>query len=407
MPRHFPHWLKAYLDYTKSSEAPDAFHFWTGVSTIAGALQRKVWQDQLIFQWIPNFYIIFVAPAGVATKSTTMNFGMGLLEKVDGIVFGPESGSWQGLGDALASAAGYFDYIDPIAGKVAVAQSSITVAASELGTFLRPDDEHAMSFLTDAWDGRKRKFLHKTKHSGSIEIPSPCLNLIGATTPSWLQRNMKENMIRDGLLSRVVFVFAEHKRHFVSLPARNVKSKDFYDTGQKLVEDLTSISKMVGSYEFTKEVEAPGGWMDNWYASHHGQRAVHLASDRYGGYIARKQTHLVKLAMVLAASKREALVITKEDLEESNAILTDAEHSMIRVFESVGVVDEAKHIAELMQFVRAYKFITAQDLYRLCHNIMSERDYKQALRLAIEGDLLEVALDKAGKRGVRPKGTVH
>src|SRR5688500_13513807 len=102
MARNFPHWLKAYLEYTKASEAPDAFHFWTGVSTIAGALQRKVWQDQLIFQWIPNFYIIFVAPAGTATKSTTLNFGMTLLERVPDVKFGPESGSWQGLGDALA-----------------------------------------------------------------------------------------------------------------------------------------------------------------------------------------------------------------------------------------------------------------------------------------------------------------
>lgn len=406
MPRHFPHWLKAYLDYTKTSEAPDAFHFWTGVSTIAGALQRKVWQDQLIFQWIPNFYIIFVAPAGTATKSTTLNFGMGLLERLDDVKFGPESGSWQGLGDALASASCYFDYNDPIVGMVKVPQSAITVAASELGTFLRPDDEHAMSFLTDAWDGRKRKFAHKTKHSGSIEIPSPCLNLIGATTPSWIQRNMPDTLIRDGLLSRVVFVFAEHKRHFVSLPARNVRSRDFYEMGNKLVEDLREINKMVGNYEFEDSVQKVGGWMDTWYTQHHGTRAVHLASDRYGGYIARKQTHLVKLAMVLAASKRELLIITEEDLNEANAILTDAEHSMIQVFESVGVPDEAKHLAELMQYVRAYKWITSSDLYRLCHNIMSEKDFKIALRQGIEGQLLEVETRGSG-RGVKPKGTVH
>lgn len=407
MPRHFPHWLKAYLDYTKHSEAPDSFHFWTGVSTIAGALQRKVWQDQLIFQWIPNFYVIFVAPPGTATKSTTLNFGMGLLEQVPDIKFGPESGSWQGLGDALAASASYFDYNDPIVGPMKVPQSAITVAASELGTFLRPDDEHAVSFLTDAWDGRKRKFAHKTKHSGNIEIPSPCLNIIGATTPSWIQRNMPDSSIRDGLLSRVVFVYAEAKRHYVSLPSRNVATKDFYDQGKKLVEDLTEISKMVGNYALAKEVEEPGGWMDTWYTNHHGGRPTHLASDRYGGYIARKQTHLVKLAMVLAASKREVLEITKEDFEEANLILTDAEHSMIRVFESVGVVDEAKHLAELIQFVRAYKWITSKDLYRLCHNIMSERDFKQALRLAIEGDLLEVTI-QGGQRGVQPKrGTVH
>lgn len=408
MARHFKHWLKAYIQYTAASESPTSFHFWTGVSTIASALRRRVWQEQFIFQWIPNFYIIFVAPAGIATKSTTLNFGMGLLEQVDGVKFGPESGSWQGLGDALAEATEYIKWKNALGDDVLLPMSAITVAASELGTFLRPDDEHAVSFLTDAWDGRKRKFAHKTKHSGSITIDRPCLNLIGATTPSWLSRNMPENMIQDGLLSRVIFVYADKKRHFAALPSRNVQSKDFYVMERKLVDDLKIIAAMVGEYKFVDEVERDGGWMDVWYKNHHTTRSSHMASDRYGGYLARKQTHLVKLAIVLAASKRDDLIIELEDVVEAEALLTEAESSMIKVFESVGVVDEAKHMAELVSFVRAYKWITAPQLYRLCHNIMTEKDFKQALRLAIDGDLLMV-LEQKGVKGVAPKpvGTVH
>lgn len=333
---------------------------------------------------------------------------MGLLEQVDGVKFGPESGSWQGLGDALAAATEHFPYPGNIIGADNDhVMSALTVAASELGTFLRPDDEHAMSFLTDAWDGRKRKFAHATKHSGSIEIPRPCLNIIGATTPSWLQRNMPDTLIRDGLLSRVVFVYAEKKRHFISLPSRTVRSSEFTDMGKRLVEDLNVIGKLIGPYNFCREVERENGWMDAWYSNHHTGRAFHMASDRYAGYLARKQTHLVKLAMVLAASKRDDLLIYQEDLEEADLILLDAERSMIKVFESVGVVDEAKHIAELLQFVRAYKWLPANELYRCVHNIMSEKDFKQALRLAIEGEALTV-VTKDNVRGVSLKNqTVH
>lgn len=402
--RHFPHWLKAYMEYTRHSEAPSSFHFWTGVSTIAGALQRRVWQEQYLFQWVPNFYIVLVAPAGVATKSTTLNLGMGLLERVDGIKFGPESGSWQGLGDALADATEYFKVPGKVEDEV---QSAITVAASELGTFLRPDDEHAISFLTDAWDGRKRQFHHRTKHSGSIEIKRPCLNLIGATTPSWLQRNVPESMIRDGLLSRVVFVFGDQKRHLMSLPSRDIKGKQFYVVEQKLVDDLKEIASLAGEFSFAPEAEKKGGWMDIWYEKHHKNRAVHMASDRYGGYIARKQTHLVKLAMVLSASRSNSMQLSIQDLQEADALLVDAEHSMIKVFESVGVVDEAKHVAEVVQFVRAYGFLTAKEAYKLCHNIMSEKDFLQAFRLAIEGDLLKV-VTRNNQRGVEPvKRTTH
>ena len=407
MARNFPNWLKAYLEYTVASESPTSFHFWTGVSTIAGALRRRVWQEQHLFQWVPNFYIVFVAPAGIATKSTTLNLGMGLLEQVDGIHFGPESGSWQGLGDALAESTEYVKWVNELGEEIALPMSAVTVAASELGTFLRPDDEHAMSFLTDAWDGRKRKFNHKTKHSGAIEIKRPCLNLIGATTPSWLQRNMPANMIQDGLMSRVIFVYADKKRQYVSLPSRTVKGKEFLEMERKLVEDLREIAAMTGEYKFTNEIEKENGWMDTWYLNHHSKRAQHMASDRYGGYLARKQTHLVKLAIVLAASRRTALTIELEDVKEAEALLTESEISMIKVFESVGVVDEAKHIAELVAFVRAYKWITPGELYRLCHNIMREQDFKQAIRLAVDGDLLVVEL-RNGVKGVAPKtGIFH
>ncbi len=403
MARHFTHWIKAYLDYTRASESPTPFHFWTAVSTIAGALRRHVWQEQHLFQWIPNFYIVFVAPPGIVTKSTTLNLGMGLLEQVDGIRFGPESGSWQGLGDALAESTEYFKWQDPTLGvEVNVPMSAITVAASELGTFLRPDDEHAMSFLTDAWDGRKRSFNHRTKHSGSIDIKRPYLNIIGATTPSWLQANMPEGMIHGGLLSRVIFVYGEKKRQFVSLPSRLVKTKEFLVMERKLVDDLTIIASMIGEYQFCHEIEREGGWMDDWYTNHHTNRPQSMASERFGGYLSRKQTHLVKLAMILAASKRDDLIIQLDDIKEAEQILLDAESSMIRVFQSVGMVDEARHVAEIVQYVRIYKWITATDLYyNYCHNIMSQKDYQQALRLAIEGSLLKIEL-KDGKRGVAP-----
>lgn len=92
--RKLKHWLKAYMNFTRASESPDAFHFWTGVGTIAGALRRRVWLDMRHFQWTPNIYIILVGPPGVANKSTTVRIGSSLLSQVDGIHFGPQSMTW-------------------------------------------------------------------------------------------------------------------------------------------------------------------------------------------------------------------------------------------------------------------------------------------------------------------------
>lgn len=399
MPRHFTHWLKAYCEFTAASESPTPFHFWTGVSTIAGALQRHVWQEQYLFQWLPNFYIILVAPPGVATKSTTLNFGMNLLTKVPDVKFGPDSGSWQGLGDALAEATHYFEYQNGEGKETRVAQSPITVAASELGTFLRPDDEHAMSFLTDTWDGKKRPYIHKTKHSGGISIEGPWLNFIGATTPAWLRRNYPESLIGEGLTSRIIFVYAETKRHYVSLPSRRIKHRDHYEFEEKLVADLIDMSALRGPINFTLEVEQEGGWMDKWYEDLHSNRSRSMASDRFGGYIARKQTHLVKLAMILSVAQRSDLTITIEDLEAADSILVDAERSMLKVFESIGVVDEAQKLAELIAFVKAYKWMDKNELYQCCYNIMSKDQFLAAYRVGLESGIL-IPQNRDGKVGV-------
>lgn len=403
--RHFPHWIKAYIDYTRASESPLAFHFWTGVSTLAGAVRRRVWRDEFIFKWTPNFYIILVAPAGVVSKSTSLELGMSLLRQVKpDIAFGPESLTWQALGEAFMDAMHYVKFSDdPLDPRQPFQMSALTIPVSELGTFLTIEDPKFVSFLTTMWDGREHPFLHRTRSQSLISIERPWLNIIGATTPSWIRNNIPEGMIGEGLMSRVIFVYGDTKRHLVAYPSRAIKSADHYDTERKLVEDLNEISQIVGGFSLTAEAEA---WGEAWYAVHNRERPQHMASDRFAGYLARKQGHMHKLAMILSIAKSNNLIISKEDLFEADQILRDAENSMIKVFESIGVVDEARRVAELVSFVRTYKWIGAQDLYRLCHNIMSQRDFKDSMRVAVEGGMLRVEV-KGGKPGLAIVGKHH
>jgi hypothetical protein len=384
------------MQYTSAAESPDVFHFWTGVSTLAGALRRRVWRDELIFQWTPNFYLILVAPAGVVAKSTSIDLGMDLLRSVEGIHFGPESLTWQALGESLASSMEYIKYQNGGEEEL-IPMSAVTIPVSELGTFLTTDDSKFLSFLTSMWDSRRHPFKHKTRTQELIDIKAPWLNIIGATTPTWIQNNIPESMIGEGLLSRVLFIFGDKKRHLIAHPSKRIRTSEYYNLRENLVADLQHIAtSMVGSYEMTPAADR---WSETWYARHNTTRPLHMASDRYGGYHARKQGHMFKIAMILAAAKRDALVIEAEDLEEADRWLLFTEHSMIRVFEAIGVVDEAKHVAELIAFVRAYGWISAQDLHRCCHNIMSRRDFEDALRNAVQGQAIKLE-SREGVRGL-------
>lgn len=394
--RHFSHWLKAYMRYSAASEAPDVFHFWVGVSTLAGAIRRRMWIDMNHFQWTPNFYIILVGPPGVATKSTTTRMGMSLLEHVDGIQFGPQSMTWQSLTQKMETAQEYVKYTDPKGLDTQVAMSPITCSIPELGTFLKVDDTALVDVLISMWDGQLETWGHTTKVSGDIIVKNPWLNLIGCTTPSWLEGNFPQHMIGGGLTSRMMFIYGDTKRQLIAYPDEYVHSSDYLEMKKKMIEDLQQIALMSGPMKIDEDARK---WGRDWYAKLWGTRPSNMADDRYAGYLSRKQTHIHKLAIVLAAAQRDEPLILRDDLIEADALLTSIEPHMIKVFESVGVVDESKHVAQLLAYVRAYKWVGGNDLFNLLRNNITEKDFKNALRIAVEGGLLRVET-RNGKSGL-------
>jgi hypothetical protein len=396
MARRFNNWIQAYLEHTRASESPTSFHFWTAVSTIAGALRRRVWIDQNEFQWTPNFYIVLVGPPGVAAKSTSIRAGMRILEKVPKISFGPESMTWQALTVALQDCADSFKYFDASGREYKKLMSPLTIEVSELGTFIRMEDDAMLSVLIDLWDGRVKPWRHSTKSSGSVIIENPWLNIIGCTTPSWLQQNFPQAMIGGGLTSRVIFVYGGAKRQLVAYPATHIKPADYIIVEEWLAEDLLSISTLAGEYRLSSDALK---WGEKWYSKHWTSKPLHLASARYDGYRARKQTHLHKLAMILAASKRSTLTIEVEDLMEADAQLVGVEADMLQVFNSIGTVDEHKHLEEMMALVKTYGFITAEELWQLCRTTFERKTFEATLKLAIESSVL-IVTSPNGKRGL-------
>ena len=389
MPRRFSNWLKAYMNYTRDSESPTSFHFWTGVSVLAGALRRRVWIDMKKFQWTPNFYIILVGPPGVAAKSTSISMGTSLLSQIQGVKFGPESMTWQKLARSLSDAIEYVQYTDLSGTQDRIAMSCLTIQVSELGTFMQYENDQLLSFLIRMWDGQKDKFRHETVGSGSVEIDNPWLNIIGATTPSWLKSNFPEAMVTGGLTSRMVFVYGDKKRGLIPYPDAIIPDAEYKQLRADLISDLDEISKLSGPYRLSQFARE---WGESWYADLNNPdlRPQHLASDRFGGYLARKQTHLHKFAIILAAAKRSKLVIEEDDLREADSILTDNERDMIQVFESIGQVQQSDHVNEIVSIVRFSGFMTSKGLWSRSMNHMTLKEFEEAVRAAVHGRLLEV-----------------
>lgn len=399
MKRNFDNWLRAYAVYTSDSESPSEFHFWSGVWTIAGALRRRVWIDMRKFQWTPNFYIVLVGPPGLVTKSTSSRIGTRLLEKVKGVNFGPPSITWQKLADSLSAAIEHMKTIAPDGTEQFIPMSCLNISVSELGTFLKIDDNSLVDVLVDLWDGQLSSWGHSTKTSGTVEIKNPWLNIIGCTTPAWLKAHFPEHLVGGGLTSRIIFVFGDKKHKLIPYPDEQKPGAEYHLLEQRLIEDLQQIGEMSGEFTLNDDART---WGREWYEKHWTKgREGELASERYSGYIARKQTHMHKLAIVLSAARSGDRIIRIEDLKMADELLRLVEPHMLKVFESIGVADEAKHVHEILPFVRAHGFLTPDELWTKVMNLMSQRDFEDAIRAAHRGGLIKVG-EKNGKRGIVP-----
>ena len=385
--RHHTNWLKSFVDFASFGEAPLSFYFWTGVATIAGALRRHVWVDQVNFQWVPNFYIILVAPPGVISKTTTIDVGINLLREVPKIHFGPQVVTWQQLALKMGKSLEMFK-IDESG--LLYPMSAITIAAGELGNFLNPRDQEMVNVLISLWDGRRGVFDKETKTQGNDEIENPYINLIGCTTPAWIQDNFTESMISGGFTSRCIFLYADQKRELTAYPARKVPA-GYEEARRNLISDLVHISThLLGPYSMTEEAYA---WGDEWYEAHNRDRPKSIDSDRLGGYFARKQTHIHKLAIILAAAQRDTLIITKPDLQIADQIITSLEKDMPRVFDRIGTSKESQGQAQLVNMVQAVGQVPERELYRNLFRFMGFDDYLKAKNSAIAAGLVEQVSD--------------
>ena len=361
MSRYYPDWIQAFKDYSSYSEAPEKMRFWTAVATVAGALRRRVWIDQAYFKWLTNMFIVFVAKPGIVSKSTTVDVGMNLLRRVPGIKFGPDAVTWQALVTEFGKATEEFSI--PETGEF-MKMSALTIVSSEFGNLVNPQDREMIDILVSLWDGRNL-FEKATKGGGLEKIDNPWLHIIACTTPAWIAGNFPEYMIGGGFTSRCVFVYVEEKAKYVAYPGLEVPTH-LRQTELSLVQDLEHISlTLAGEYGMTREAI---DWGKTWYEEHYKNRPENLDEARFGGYVARKQTHVHKLAMVLAASRRDKLTITSEDLQDANRHVTELEADMPLVFGLIGRTDVSLQTERFLEFVRKHKEVEYFEAYRHVHN---------------------------------------
>lgn len=395
--RKLLNWLQGFIELGHVGEAPDHVLFWSGVSAVAGALGRKCWFDQLTFNWFPNMFVVIVAPPGVIAKTTNAGLAMRILKKVDGVHIGPNVTTWQALVSSFEKAMRLVEYSPGDT----VETFSLTIDSGELGNLVSTDDRQMMDMLNTLWDcGSVDK---ATKADGNERVEYPFLNLIGCTTPSWISDNIPAYMIDGGLVSRIVWVYAEDKRQEIMYPGRQISKElwhDHHTLKRYLLDDLNTIGRLEGEFDITPDAV---DWGIDWYKRHNLAHGKGKDDSRLGGFHARKPTHLHKLAMVLSASRGDSLTITREDLQEAEHHISSLESTLLSIFSRIGKTATSNVSDRLVDFIARHgvQGVTYEEAYFYVRgNLPMPKDFEELLKGLRRGGMIEV-VSCAGKHVFR------
>jgi len=367
-------WIASYMDWTEESEPPKTFHLWAAISTIASALQRKCWLQWGMLTFYPNMYISLVAPSGKCRKGTAMGPTRDLLDAL-GIKMAAEATTRESLIREMKKVNSAIT--DPVTGDQSY-HSSLTVHSQELTVFLGYDNKQLMMDLTDWYDCRGR-WTYRTKTQGEDDIIGVWVNLFGASTPELIQSTMPMDAIGGGLTSRMIFVYENQKYKTSVYPE---SSPALY---ADLLRDLEQINMMSGQFKVAPDFIDL--WAD-WYPAQ--EYSPPFDDPKLAGYIERRPNHVMKLSMILSASRSSDLAITQDDLRRSIHILELAERKMPMVFRGMGACPISNVMSRVMSMIALEQRIDEPKLVATFYNDADDFTMDRILKTLAKMEYIKV-----------------
>lgn len=390
--RKLPDFLDAYFAYAKDGFCPDLFHFWTGVSVIAGTLERKVWIPwSATHNFYPNLYILLVSKPGMG-KSSAGNTGVnGLMRHVKGLKFIPAQVTEAKLVDLMTEQSSFN------LGTKQFFQSAGYFYASEASNSLKNIYGDFIACLTDFYDC-PAIWEKATKKDDRVTLTNICLNMLAGCTFDYLSKLVTDDNIMGGFASRLLYVIYDEKRERASTWGEvNNKTES---VRADLIHDLNMIHRMTGPYYADDEFKAR---YQEWFPQHDRKRQS-LESEKLQSIMVRESNNVIKMCMICAASESNEMILRARHWDRALALvdsIKDQLPKMLRVSQAQsGTNTEQRSInMTIMQtFDKEGKSLT---LDKIIMNVVGKGypvyKVKDTVVAMINGGILSKKNNEAGK----------
>ena len=310
-----------YLEYTGGTEVPAFANRWSAIGMIGAWLGRDIHVKFGSAKLYANQYIMLLGEAG-SKKSTAIKTAKKTLASAGYQNFSAEKISKEKFLSELSKQMGQgstgtlnnildqqlFGEIDDCDYR------EVWICADEFNEFFANNIFEFCSTLGNLWD-YEGKYENSVKHGESVVIPNPTVSILSGNTPTTFASTFPVESIGQGFFSRILAVHVKESGRKITRPRSPSESET-----EVMLDKLSAIKNYhSGEVEITED---SWGLIDKVYQNWRG-----IPDSRFASYGNRRLTHLLKIALIHAASRLSA-TIDPIDIRRANTVMDYTEHYM-------------------------------------------------------------------------------
>ena len=351
--------FKHYLEYTSGTEVPAHANRWSAIGMLGAWLGRDVYVKFGSAKLYANQYIMLLGEAG-SKKSTAIKTSKRILKEAGYSSFSAEKISKEKFLTELskkqaATSFGANDFLDQqLFGDLSETEyREVWICADEFNDFFANNIFEFCSTLGNLWD-YEGTYENSVKHGESVVIPNPTVSILSGNTPTAFSSTFPVETIGQGFFSRLIAVHIKSSGRRIARPRAPTEQET-----AALIERLVEIKNFhTGEIEISEETWQ---YIEKIYVKRN-----KIPDSRFESYDNRRLTHLLKLALIHAAS-RLSTSIEVIDIKRANTVLDYTEHHMPEAFGEFGTARNSgmthKIMKELENSLASGNLLNMHDLW--------------------------------------------
>lgn len=369
-----------YFSYVENTEPPLVFHRWSVLTSLGAYLGRQYYLPFGDFNIQPNMYVMLIGDPGTR-KSTAIKLAKKVLTSAGYDKYSATRTSkekflldLEGVEDDMGAVVDSNKVMQNLFGDEFVGGEprEVFIAADEFNEFVGSGNLEFLSLLGSLWDwdDQLQPFKQRLKTSRSVSIYQPTISILSGNTHAGFSEAFPPQSIGQGFLSRLVLVFGEGSGKKIAFPTRpsDEVKRSLMDTFVEIKE------RVVGEATMTDKAR---GMLETIYRTFQG-----LEDSRFKHYSTRRQTHLLKMCLLIAASNMRT-EICAEDVLFANTLLSFTEHRMPQAMGEFGKAKNADVAARIISVLSEAK--EPMDVNALWSQVQSDLDKMEDLNKLLAG----------------------